>query len=177
MNNRLLIAVRAFLIVLLITVPAISFAQDTLVVVFGTVKDLTNGMPLTEFTVTATEQKTVTQVPSRVQDNGRYEIDIVQEGDYMVEFNAPGHVPKRVQLELRGPSPEQWKGGYGMNVDITLFREVEGLDLTLASKPFGICRYDKVNDIFTWDLAYTEAQRDRIAELLKEYEQRVPSAR
>ena len=177
MNNRILRLQHVVLSAFLFAISANSFAQDTLVVVFGIVKDLTSGTPLTEFAVTATEQKTMTQVPAHLRDNGRYEINIMQEGDYTVEFNAPGHVAKRVQLELRGPSPEQWKGGYGMSIDINLFRKVEGLDLTLDGKPIGICRFDQAANIFNWDLGYTEAQRGRIEELMKEYERRVPSAR
>lgn len=160
-----------------LALPVAMFATDTLMVVFGVVKDLTSGLPLSEITVTATEQKSGLQVPAVLRDNGRYELNIMHEGDYVVEFGSTGHVPKRVQLELRGPTAEQWKGGYGMNVDVNLFRKVEGLDLTMGGKPFGICRYDKATDGFNWDIGYTEAQRGRIEKLMKEYERRAPSAR
>ena len=160
-----------------LALPVAMFATDTLMVVFGVVKDLTSGLPLPEITVTATEQKSGLQVPAVLRGNGRFELNIMQEGDYVVEFGSTGHVPKRVQLELRGPSAEQWVGGYGMNVDVNLFREVEGLDLTMGGKPFGICRYDKATDGFNWDIGYTEAQRGRIEKLMKEYQRRVPSAR
>ena len=160
-----------------LVLPITMLASDTLMVVFGVVKDLTSGLPLSEITVTATEQKSGLQVPAVLRDNGRYELNIMQEGDYVVEFGSTSHVPKRVQLELLGPTAEQWNGGYGMNVDVNLFREVEGLDLTMGGKPFGICRYDKTTDGFNWDIGYTEAQRGRIEKLMKEYERRVPSAR
>ena len=177
MNNCILRLPRIVLASLLFASSVSSFAQDPLVVMFGPVKDQTSKTALSEFTVTATEQKTMTQVPAILRADGRYEINIMQEGDYTVEFNAPGHVAKRMQLELRGPNTEQWKGGYGLNTDISLFREVEVLDLTLGGKPFGICRYDKAANNFAWDRDYTDAQRDRIADLMKEYERRVPSAR
>lgn len=167
---------RAVMVASVLALPAFLVAADTLATVFGVVKDMTTKLPLTEITVTATEQKSGQQVPVVVRDNGRYEINIVQEGDYMVEYGAPGHVPKRVQLELRGPTAEQWKGGFGMNTDITLFREVEGLDLTMDGKPFGICRFDKAAGLFNWDMGYNEAQRDRIERMVKEYEKRVPPA-
>lgn len=150
-------------------------AQDTLIVVFGTVKDLTSNEPLTDFHVEAMDLKWGRRVLAIVYPAGRYELDLMQEGDFIIEYSAPGHVPKRVRVDMRGPTVEEWLGGYGMNVDVRLFREVDGLDLTLGSEPFGICRYDSVADIFSWDLAYIESMRERMKGALAEYEKRFPS--
>lgn len=149
-------------------------AQDTLIVVFGTVKDLTSNEPLTDFHVEAMDLKWGRRVLATVSPEGRYELDLMQEGDFMIEYGAPGHVPKRVRVDMHGPTAGEWLGGYGMNVDVRLFREVDGLDLSLGGEPFGICRYDSVADIFSWDLAYTEGMRERMKDVLAEYEKRFP---
>lgn len=149
-------------------------AQDTLIVVFGTVKDLTSNEPLTDFQVEAMDLKWGRRVLATVSPEGRYELDLLQEGDFMIEYGAPGHAHKRVRVDMHGPTVEEWLGGYGMNVDVRLFREVEGLDLSMGGEPFGICRYDSVADIFSWDLAYTESMRERMKGVLAEYEKRFP---
>lgn len=161
--------------VLLVGAQPCASAQDTLIVVFGTVKDLTSNEPVNEARVEAMDMKWGRRFLATMHPNGRYELPLFQEADLLIEFSAPGHVPKRVRVDMNGPTAEDWLGGYGMNVDVRLFREVEGLDLSMGGEPFGICRYDSVADLFEWDLPYTEGMRDRMKSLVAEYEKRVPA--
>ena len=154
----------------------VATAQDTLIVVYGTVKDLTTNEPLPGAQVEALDMKWGRRFLATMLSNGRYELDLFQEADLMIEYSAPGHVPKRVRVDMHGPTAEDWSGGYGMNVDVRLFREVEGLDLSMGGEPFGICRYDSVSDLFAWDLPYTEGMRERMKSLVADYERRVPPA-
>ncbi|MBK6831942.1 MAG: carboxypeptidase regulatory-like domain-containing protein [Flavobacteriales bacterium] len=156
---------------------SVALAQDTLVVVYGVVKDITTKEPLQDVQVDAIDLKYGRRVMATLFQEGRYELDFVQEADYMVEYSAKGYVPKRVRLQLIGLTPEEWEGGYGMEVDITLFRELPELDLTLGGDPMGICRFNHDSLSFEWDLAYTEGKREQMARTLKAYEKRIGETR
>ena len=177
MSDRLPIVLHAFLMALLLVTPAVSLAQDTLAVVYGTVKDLSTKKPIAAAQVEVLDLKWGRRTIVVANDSGRYDLNLTEEADYLIEYGALGHVPKRVRIVLRGPTPEQWVGGFGMNIDINLFREVLGLDLTMGGEPFGICTFDTTYANFQWDVAYTAGMRDRAEALMKEYERRVPTAR
>ncbi|MBP7408277.1 MAG: carboxypeptidase regulatory-like domain-containing protein [Flavobacteriales bacterium] len=157
--------------------PGVSQAQDTLVVVFGMVKDITTKEPLQDVQVDAIDLKYGRRVMATLFQGGHYELDFVQEADYMVEYSAEGYVPKRVRLQLIGLTPEEWEGGYGMEVDVTLFRDLPELDLTLGGDPMGICRFNHDSLSFEWDLAHTEGKREQMARMLKAYEKLIGETR
>ncbi|HRD52485.1 MAG TPA: hypothetical protein PKY96_07545, partial [Flavobacteriales bacterium] len=71
-----------------------------------------------------------------------------------------------ILLLLNGPSDEEWVGGYGMNVDMTMIKPKQGVDYSVLDEPFGICRYNSETGNFEWDLAYTEKMRERQMALL-----------
>ena len=162
-----------FTIIASMFVPTEVQAQDTLAVFFGVVKDITTHEVLDGVHVEALDLKWGRRVIAITGDSGRYQINFTSEADYLLEYSAPGHVPKRIRLKLFGPTPEDWAGGFGMNVDVTLFRDLPDLDLTFHGEPFGICAYDADSGNFRWDLAYTERMRERAAKRMKAYEKRI----
>lgn len=97
-----------------------------------------------------------------MRDSGRYELNITEERNYLITFSAPDFISKSVQVEVAGPTAEQWKGGYGMNVDITLVPESSGHDPALYAEPFGITRFNTVSASYDWDLEHTKARMEQI---------------
>lgn len=157
-------------------------AQDTLVVVFGVVRDYTTKEALQGVAVNAIDQKWGRRLSAVTNEAGKYELDFTEEGTFMVEFSGPGRAPKKVLLDLTGPTSEEWLGGYGMNVDITLFLQLDGIDLSMGGRPWGKSAYNRADSIFEWDLAYTQGIQAEASKLIAEYEKRlaveaVPTAR
>ncbi|MCB0794756.1 MAG: hypothetical protein KDB88_08470, partial [Flavobacteriales bacterium] len=65
---------------------------------------------------------------------------------------------------------EERVGGHGMNVEMTLFNELPGIDFSVLDKPIGKAKFDPANNEVTWDLEYTNGIRNEIARLMKEWE-------
>lgn len=103
---------------------------------------------------------------------GRYGIRLMEERVYTIVFEAEGYYLKSVEIALPGPSPEDWQGGYGMNLEMLLLPVEDGLDLWGDGQPIGKARYQPTSDKFEWDLSYTQAYNARFADLMKEYNAR-----
>ena len=146
-------------------------AQDTLAIVFGSVTDHDPRALLTGITIACHDKQDSTFVVEPViREGGFYELQLMEERTYSIVFSAKGHVPKRVLIELKGPTREQWEKGFGINADISLFKTLPGVDADFGGEPFGICRFDPSTVQFEWDRTYSQGMRERHAAALKAYE-------
>jgi hypothetical protein len=158
--------------VIMLTLPAMS--QETLMTLFGTVKDHTTGEPIENISVHAFDVNDPThELQATTRGDGKYEVLFTEERTYQVVFTAPGRVPKQIELALAGPTEDQWEGGFGMNIDINLFRELPDLDLTLGGEPFGRSRFEPGSGTFEWDAVHAGKTKERMAKVVKIYEARV----
>ena len=139
------------------------------VLVFGVMRELRTSVRIDEMAVEALDLKWGRWKVAATNDSGKYELDLGRNGEWLVTYSAPGFVSKRIKLMLTGPTPEEWVGGYGMNVDMTMIEPKEGVDYSVLDEPFGICRYNSETGNFEWDMEYTQKMRDRQAALLKEH--------
>jgi hypothetical protein len=142
-----------------LSLPQSVSAQQADVVVFGMIKQVDSGTALNGHAVDAIDQKWGRRVRAITGESGKYEIELVRDADWVLEYVARGHQPKRVRMELRGPTADEWLGGFGMNIDMTLYKDEPGVDLTLGGAPIGVCRYDADSGNFVWDLEYTKAMK------------------
>ncbi len=144
-------------------------AQVDNVYVYGTVKDYTsvkkmdgvivsvykNGAKLTETTTNA---------------SGKYEFNLDYGADYKIVYSKQGIVSKNITIDTRNIPEEERVGGHGMNIEMTLFQELPGIDFSVLNQPIGKAKFDPTSSEVTWDLQYTEQIRSEIARLMKEYE-------
>jgi hypothetical protein len=61
---------------------------------------------------------------------------------------------------------------YDMDVQMTLFRWVDGVDLSIFEQPVGLAEYVHSVRKLTWDIDYTEALRPQVAKVMDLYERR-----
>ncbi len=144
--------------------------QDSLLYVYGSVRTYENKDSI-PFPRVRVQEKGVPDLPSPVRSTalGRYELELNKQGIFWILFDAPGKVGKRIEIDTRGARSERI-GGYGMNVDVTLFDSIPGLDFSILNEPMGRACFVGTKDEFNWDLAYTQAMRERIAKMLKAYD-------
>lgn len=166
---------RPFLAVALLLIGVIQLtAQDTLMYVYGTVKEFNTKKPIPQalvlmFDVDDPEHRVTVLTNSQ----GRYDLNITEERKYRISFGVVGHYNKSIVIDTTGPTKEQWVGGYGMNVDINLMPEVEGLDMSFGNEPFGYARFNPTTENFEWDVEYTQAMMLRHADLMEAYKARM----
>lgn len=149
-------------------------AQDTLMSVYGTVRHYVTREPLADVLVSTFDPNDPSyRMVMATNEKGRYRIDLMEERVHRIVFTAEGFYPKGVEIALAGPAPEEWEGGYGMNVEIMLLPMVESLDLWGDGEPIGKARYVPGSGNFEWNIAYTEAYSARFADAMKEYRARL----
>ncbi|MBV6404720.1 MAG: hypothetical protein IT228_07030 [Flavobacteriales bacterium] len=158
----------ALLAALLLTVGA-ALAQVDNVYVYGTVKDYISakkmdGVVVSVFKNGAKLTETITNA------SGKYEFNLDYGADYKITYTKAGIVSKNITIDTRNIPEEERVGGHGMNIEMTLFQELPGIDFTVLNQPIGKAKFDPTTSEVTWDLQYTEQIRSEIARLMKEYE-------
>ncbi len=149
-------------------------AQDTLMYVYGTVRDYLTREPLSNVLLTTFDvNDRSSPIISSSNRRGEYEINLMEERVYTIVFAAAGYYLKSVEIALPGPSPEDWQKGYAMNLEMMLLPIEEGLDLWGDGQPVGKARYVAKSDIFEWDLAYTKVYSARFSDAMKDYKARL----
>ncbi len=145
--------------------------QDSLLYVYGTVRTYENNDSI-PFPTVRVQEKVGLDAPSSVRTNarGRYELNLNRDGVFWILFDAPGKVGKRLEIDTHGARQERI-GGYGMNADVTLFDSIPGLDFSYLSEPMGRACFIGTRDEFNWDLEYTQAVKERIVKLMREYDE------
>ncbi len=173
-NARMSIApasrfLRPFLFVFLLLGTLIASAQVDNVYVYGTVKDYVSSKKLDGITVTVFKNgaKLAEVVTSA---SGKYEFNLDYGSDFKLVYSKPGMVSKNISIDTKNIPEEERVGGHGMNVEMTLFQELPGIDFSILQQPIGKAKFDPTTKEVTWDLDYTNQVRSEIARLMKEYD-------
>ncbi|MCB0769354.1 MAG: hypothetical protein KDC00_02990 [Flavobacteriales bacterium] len=91
---------------------------------------------------------------------GGYKVLLDVGHSYVLEYRSPGRVSKSILLDLRTAPDDD--GGYGMNVDVRLFRPIDGVDVSFLEEPIGKAAYDSTTNDIRWDMEYTAPRIARV---------------
>ena len=153
----------SFLAIASISLVGMAAAQD--VEVYGRVREQEQPQPITGATMDVSSDGV--QLFRMLSDStGFYRIGLDVGRVWRIRFAAPGRVAKLVEFDL-GDLPAN-DGGYGMNVDMRLFKEDAGKDFSFLDEPLGICRYDSATTMIKWDMDYTGPRMVRMREMVPE---------
>lgn len=145
-------------------------AQRNVLRIDGNVKEEKEKLEGVSVTVYKNQQffaKTVTA------SNGRFRFQLDYDADYLLEFSKPGFVTKRVSVDTDSvPYEDQDFGHEYGGWDLSLFRMVEGLDVSMFEKPFVKIAYNPDLNKFEHDVEYTSLVKEEFAELQKELEKK-----
>ncbi len=148
-----------------------AMAQVDVVVVFGTVKDMSTAKKLDGVTITVFKNGAkLVEVPTNA--SGKYEVNLDYGSEYKIMCSKAGFVGKNISIDTRNIPEEERQGGHGMNIDFTMMVEIPDVDFSILQEPFGKAKYIGATGNFEWDMDYTNRMRDAQARLLKEYEEK-----
>ena len=165
------VATRLFTVVLLALASYTSFAQVDVVMVYGTVKDLSTSKKIDGVTVTVFKNGAkLVEVPTNA--SGKYEVNLDYSAEYKVMCSKKGYVSKNIVIDTRNIPEEERQGGHGMNIDFTMLQELPGIDFSILQEAFGKAKYVGATGNFEWDMEYTNRMREAQVQLMKEYEER-----
>lgn len=150
---------------------AVGKAQELVdnIYVYGTVKDYVSAVKLQGVSVIV--HKDDVRIATLVTDSlGRYEVNLDFDHVYKLWFMQPGKVTKQIEVDARAIPTDLRPGGFGMNVEMTLFKSLQGLDMSVLDQPIGKARYSPVDSTMSWDMEHTARMRAAISESLQRYD-------
>ncbi|MDQ3100062.1 MAG: hypothetical protein M3R08_01635 [Bacteroidota bacterium] len=161
---------RSLLLLFLVLVLNAGYSQDTLLAFYGSAVDVLTKEQLTGLQVTAFDVlDTSDRSNAEIDTEGRFMLGLFEPKDRIVVISADGYVPRRILLEMEGPTEEQWRKGYGLSLEISMYKNVPGLDLGMEEIPAGKGIYDPQLDVFEWDRSYSRSISEQNKDMLKAY--------
>ncbi|MBK9273185.1 MAG: carboxypeptidase regulatory-like domain-containing protein [Flavobacteriales bacterium] len=152
-------------LILLATLWFASTAEAAQLRIVGMVTDKFTAAPLAEAQVRVYRNGERVRTLTTGQ-NGRYELLLDNNADYVIRFVMPGHVTKCFTVTTHGPI---WEGDHSIKevfIEMTLFEQVPDMDLSFFDLPMGIARFDPLDGRMDWDEAYDGRIRGEVATLM-----------
>jgi tetratricopeptide (TPR) repeat protein len=145
--------------------------QDGQLYIFGVVKDVENSKKMDGVTVTV--KKNGQEVDKIVTNaSGKYEFFLDIAGDYLIEYSKSGVVSKKVALDSKNVPIDDASAGFSMNIDMTLFKTMEGLDVSILNQPIGRAKYNAETGQLEFDFEYTKTIKDQLNKMMAEFDSR-----
>lgn len=105
--------------------------------------------------------------------DGQYQFILDRGYTYLIWFYKDGWVTKHVKIDATGIPPIPDVPFHDLDVQVSLFLWVDGVDLTIFEQPLGLAEYVQSVRKTTWDVEYTEAMRPLVERVMIEYQRRV----
>ncbi|MBK8497281.1 MAG: hypothetical protein IPL52_00345 [Flavobacteriales bacterium] len=99
---------------------------------------------------------------------GHYSTVLENGGNYVIRFSLPGRVTKCFAVDTHGPSWEGDGSTTTVEVEMTLFEKVHGLDLSFFDMPMGLARFTPMTGYLAWDGEYEGRVRPEADRLFAE---------
>ncbi len=151
--------------------PQISFGQWTLDVM-GAVKKEETKKRLEGATITIKRNGSVWKTLTS-PETGKFEASLLPDAVYIIEFSKPGHVTKRIELSTKHVPPEDAKYGFDFPMEMNLFEQMEGLDVSILNQPIAKVAFNPATGYMDYDPAYTNSIKKELDRLKKELEERL----
>src|SRR5690554_6869845 len=104
--------------------------------------------------------------------NGEFILELPPDAIYLIEFSKPGFTAKRIEFSTKNVPPEDAKYGFEFPMEMNLFEEVEGLDVSILDKPIAKVAFDPAYGYMDYDPNYTKSIQKELEQLKKDHEQK-----
>ncbi|TXC81663.1 hypothetical protein [Luteibaculum oceani] len=148
-----------------------TYAQSDRIYVYGTVKDERSSKKLTDVKVILVEDGN-TKTTYVTTLNGKFELDLDFDHDYDIRFVKDGYVAKFININTKNVPDENKVGGFGFDLDMSLFEEIDGINFDILKKPIGKASFVPAAGELGFDFEYTRSIQAEIARLKRELEKR-----
>ena len=167
--SKFTVRLTVFLFVFLF--PSIFFAQNAALVLSGSVISQNDKSKLSGAKISI--KKNGSNFENVVTDaKGKFLVRLPPDGKFMLEFTYPEYVVKRISFNTTNVPPEFWaEGDFEFPFDMTLFKQVEGLDVSILNQPLAEVAIDPTTGNFNYDKEYTKSVKERIEKLQADLEQ------
>ena len=140
--------------------------------VAGIVKDEANKKRLEGAVITIKRNGTVWKTIT-VGKDGKIDAQLPPEAIYLIEIAKPGYVTKRIGVNTKNIPPEDAKYGFDVPFDVSIFKKVEGLDVSVLNQPIAKFEFNSESGYLEIDGAYTKSILKQLDKLKKELAERL----
>jgi hypothetical protein len=133
----------------------------------GTVTDAITRVPL-EGALVRVYKDGVKQQAFQAGATGRYSVDLENGAQYVIRFSLPGRITKCFAIDTHGSAWEDDRSMKEVEVEMTLFEKVDGLDLSFFDMPMGLARFTPMTGYLSWNRDYEEKVQPEAARLFAE---------
>ncbi|PCJ87553.1 MAG: hypothetical protein COA57_04520 [Flavobacteriales bacterium] len=121
--------------------------------------------------VTVTVYKGSSKYDRQTSQKGKVKFVLEFNNDLVLEFSKGGYVSKKVAVSTTGVPQEEWGEEWFYPFEISLFKEVEGLDVSLLQKPIGKISFSEKSG-FDYDADYTRSIQSQLSRFMAELERK-----
>lgn len=102
-----------------------------------------------------------------IPGTSRLDILLKPNCDYMLTFQKPGYITKRIAFNTTAPAERISQGFYPFPFEVNLFQQYDGINIVVFNQPVGKIEFNRLMDDFDYDTDYTK----QIHSALKEAEE------
>ena len=129
--------------------------------VSGTIKDEDSGRKLPGCVVVVFQDGSEFD-RLEVDNNAGYSFELPLRHLYTFQFVRDGFTSKKVSLDVSDVPDTDAVDGFGFDLDVTLFKTIEGFDESILDTPIGMGKYDVETGNFNFDMEHTDRVKQRI---------------
>ena len=146
---------------LIVALGAVSAQSESMLQVAGTIKDEDSGRKLPGCVVVVFQDGTEFD-RLEVDNNAGYSFELPLRHLYTFKFVRDGFMFKKVSLDVSDVPDTDAVDGFGFDLDMTLFKTIEGFDESILDTPIGMGTYDVETGKFNFDMEHTDRVKQRI---------------
>jgi hypothetical protein len=152
---------------LLFLLPLMVYSQNQRFYVKGFVYERDNKLGKAEVKVYSEGQLQATYTSS---NSGKFSFYLDFGKDYMLDFGKEGYISKKVNVLFSGLKRSMIVNEQKFNDwEVVLYKEIEGLDVSVFDEPIGKMYFDAEKEMFDWDADYSLRYKQKIESFEKEY--------
>ena len=151
----------AVAVCLIVALGAVSAQTESMLQVSGTIKDEDSGRKLPGCVVVVFQDGTEFD---RLEgdNNAGYSFELPLRHLYTFQFVRDGFTSKKVSLDVSDVPDTDAVDGFGFDLDMTLFKTIDGFDESILDTPIGMGTYDVESGKFNFDMDHTARVKQRI---------------
>ncbi|MBK9425614.1 MAG: hypothetical protein KBH11_12050 [Bacteroidia bacterium] len=88
--------------------------------------------------------------------NSKLDLELKLNCEYVISFNKPGYITKKIALNTNSPGDRAGQGFYPFNFEVNLFKQYDGVNIVIFNQPVGKISYNRLIDDFDYDTDYTK---------------------
>ena len=112
------------------------------------------------------KERTITDALSK------FTLDLDLNANYIVSFEKPGFVAKKLSFDTRVPADAVANGFTPFDFAVSLFKQYDDVNTVVFNQPVGMIRYDGSAGDFDYDTDYTKSIQSQLQEAAAQVEQK-----